>query len=97
MSKTPNRVAGGTSFADAMRNTSADTKTYVEIWIEKILQKYEPKKHVNYFVGTEEFIILFADNIVIRETFAKVEELRCESYNAFEDWFTNLLKTNYII
>lgn len=82
------RAPGGTCWADAIRNFSVESDAYVKIWVDRVTKA--GNIDAACFLSDKFFLIISQGEMMALETYDFVEEKRCESYDAFNNWLTQL-------
>lgn len=88
------RVQGGIGWADAMFRGQANSPTYAEEMINRVLRrlKLEAEDYQIYF-SESGFILIKGKEIILKMSYNMVEALRCEDVFAFEKYIEDQIKS----
>lgn len=86
------RVPGGSSYADAVFRTTADTKSYAQKMFHRVIEKksFNPEE-IRFFTTEEFFILIYQKKPFHMEDFNFVELKRSEGVHAFEEWLSKTI------
>ena len=85
-----NREHGGTGWADAIFRYQADSTSYAEEMIRRVIKrlKLEAEGYQTYY-SESEFLLVKNNVIILKMTYNMVEAFRCEEVFAFEKYIEN--------
>jgi hypothetical protein len=88
------RVHGGTGWADAIFRYQADSASYAEEMIRRVIRRLKLETEGYQTYSSESGFLLVKNNdIILKMSYNMVEAFRCEEVFAFEKYIENQIKS----